>query len=266
MKKTFLPVILACAASAGFIGWRVHAVKTQTVNHFALLSDPSVSYTGGCESLVGSTEEVLRKSPVTPDSTLSVLVLGDKETAHEPRRLGRYAIPVSRRVIEGQRASEQRRLDLLKDIGEKCGSVRPTLISPIFQGVKEAVADLRAEGCRENSQCELRVSSDLEENVEVGIKNRIDNRGEGKHRLPAALENNGIKVVFCGFATRAGRIVGPFGRELHRATPRDANREDRLQHTWLSLFTNPELVKFEPYCPKPNTPGLVTMAGGKEKR
>jgi hypothetical protein len=31
--------------------------------------------------------------------------------------------------------------------------------------------------------------------------------------------------------------------------PRDPGHEDRMQKVWRSLFTQPELVKFEPYCP-----------------
>lgn len=260
MSKSTLLALLASVTVAAFVGWRVQAMHSEPVNHFAILADPSISYTGGCESAVGSAAEMLRGTGVSPRSKLIFIVLGDGMTANEPRELGKYDMPVSRKVIEGRKANERQQAALLREISSKCSSMRPTSISPIFMGVRQAVADLRSEGCREGSHCKLRVNSDLDENVEAGIKSRL-NAARGRIPLPVPLDNAGIDVTFCGYAATAGRIVDPTGREVRRFAGRNPAREDRMQQIWASLFTNAERVEFEPYCPKSSTPEVYTTAG-----
>jgi len=260
MTKTSLLVLLAVATSVSFVAWRVRATGNQPVSDRAVVGDPSISYPGSCESIVGTAGETILGPGALPNSTLTVLVLGNSTTVNEPQLLGTYTIPTSRKAIEGRHAIERRQSALLTDIWRKCNSFRPTLISPIFLGVKQGIAALRAGGCKEDSRCELRVASDLNENVEIGIKKRISDPDD-KHALPAALNNRGIDVRFCGYATTAGRLVDPSGREVSKVGPRDANSEDRLLRVWAGLFTDPQRVKFEPYCPRPSTPGLYAGTG-----
>lgn len=250
MKTSILYTLLFCTACVAFVAWRVHAVRTQDAPHFEIVEDPSLSHEQGCASLLGLAEQALHAEGVSRNSTLTVLVLGDQATANEPWRLGTYAIPMTRKVLEGRTANRRRRQDVLHDIGNRCQAVRPTNISPIFLGVKQAMADLRAQGCSATSHCELFVDSDLEENVETSIKKSINNHGGGTRILPSPINNAGINVAFCGLAVTAGRIVDPSGREIRKASPRNSRRDHRLRQTWLSLFTKPEAVRFEPYCPQ----------------
>jgi hypothetical protein len=155
-------------------------------------------------------------------------------------------------VIEGRDAAVEREERLLQDLRTRCESVRPTLVSPIYLGTKQAIADLQAEGCKEGARCGLWVSTDLEENGVRAIEERINRGGAARHPLPARLDNSGIAVTFCGFAQTAGRLVGPSGREIRSTVARDPHRDDRLQAVWQSLFARPELVRFEPYCPEPS--------------
>ena len=246
MTKASMLVMLTCMSGATFIGWRVHAMNGATVNHFAILADPSVSYTGDCEAAIGSAEAVLRSPSASPRSKLAFLALGDSQTANEPRELGTYDLPMSRKVIEGSKAKERQRAALLGKISKACASMRPTAVSPIFLGVKQALADLKAEGCDKASHCKLWVNSDLEENVELGIKRRLSGLAGS---LPPALDNDGIDVALCGYASTAGRVTR--GNEVRHFGTRNAAREDRLQSVWRSLFLNAERVSFQPYCPKP---------------
>src|SRR5712692_4139261 len=147
MKTTTVIVLLAGIASIGFIGWRVHAMRKQTVNHFAVVGDASLSYTGGCASLVGSAEELVRVSQASRGSTLTVLMTGDAASANEPRELARYLVPASRKIIEDRHANEHRQSEILRDIAAKSHAVAPASISPVFMGVKEAIASLRAQEC-----------------------------------------------------------------------------------------------------------------------
>lgn len=249
MKQPLVILISACVATVGFIGWRMHSMHSSTVNQFGAVQDPSLSYSGGCQSIVGSAEAVLHDPNASEKSTFTVLVLGDDSTAREPRRLATYSIPIRRKVIEGRRANVERQASLLHNLQARCESVRPTSVSPIFLGVKQAIADLRAGGCKEGSHCGLWVSSDLEENGVRAIEERIHRARHPKEPLPELLDNSGIAVTFCGFAQTAGHLVDNSGREIRSAVARDPRRDDRLQTVWRALFSNSELVRFEPYCP-----------------
>jgi hypothetical protein len=249
MNKPLIYAVLACGASAAFVGWRVHAMKTQVTPHFEIVEDFSLSHTRGCDSLVGLTERVLGNQSVSRNSTLTVLAVGDRTTADEPWRLARYSIPRDDKVLEGRTEKLRRQQDLLRDLRNRCRAARRTTISPIFLGVKQAVADLRAQGCRGTSHCELFVDSDLEENVEPSIKESL-HVGGGRHISLPSIDNSGINVTFCGLAVQAGRYE-PSGRTIRRMFFPVPGREERLTMVWKSLFTGQDEVTFEPYCPVP---------------
>jgi len=249
VTKTFLSVILCGIVCAGFVGWRVHVHANQTPSQDEIVFDPSLSRPHDCESLVGLAEKSFHTAGASKDSTLTVLVLGDASTANEPWQLGRYSFPLTNRVLEGEAANTRRHAELFSDIQRRCETIRRTSISPIFLGVKQAVADLHARGCNAASDCRLFVDSDLEENAEVSIKDAFNRTHNPKLALPTPLDNQGVEVTFCGLAVTAGQIVDPSGKEVQLASPRDPGRDDRLRQVWRSLFTQSDLVKFEPYCP-----------------
>jgi hypothetical protein len=263
MKTGILYAILFCSASVGFVAWRVHALRNQAAPHFEIVEDPSLSHEEGCEALLGLAQQALHTEGVSPNSSLTVLVLGDEATANEPWQLGTYSIPTSRKVLEGQAANLKRQEGVLHDIWNKCQTVHRTTISPIFLGVKQAIADLHAHGCSATSHCELFVDSDLEENVETSIKKSLNNPSGGTHTLPPPINNEGIDVNFCGLAVTAGRIVDPSGREIRKASPRNSRHEDRLRQVWRTLFAKPEAVRFEPYCPQHRA---ATISSGRSLR
>ena len=226
--------------AATFVGWRVHAAHMRPVVQFEIVKDPSGSTTDGCETVIGLAEGVMAGEGVSAKSTLTVLFVGDLATANEPAVLASYPIPFSTKVVEDRRANRQRQSRVLGDLLSKCQTARATGISPIFLAVKQAIADLRGRGCNAGSRCQLLVDSDLEENVERGIRSRLDAVGRKGPPLPTAVDNSSIAVSFCGLAATKGRVA------------RDANREDRLKSTWRSLFSAQDLVTFRPYCPASN--------------
>lgn len=262
MNRGILYAIACAILVVGFVGWRVHVHANYSAPQVAVIRDPSFSHPGGCESLVGLAEYAAHADGISRDSTLTVIVLGDAATADEPWQLGRYSIPVTRKVLEGKSSNQKRLEEILTDIRHKCGTIRQTNISPIFLGVKQAVEDLHAHGCKESSHCRVFVDSDLEENVEISIKEALDRPRKTNVALPAPLDNQGIGVSFCGLAVTTGRIATPTGREARRTLPRDPGRDDRLRQVWRSLFTEPELVTFEPYCPTPRDLGPYRAGAG----
>jgi hypothetical protein len=241
---------IACGIlCAAFIGWRVHVLANYSAPQDDIVLDRSFSHPGGCESLVGLAEQAAHADGISRNSTITVIVLGDATTANEPWQLGRYPIPVTRKVLEGKTSNQQRWKTLLTDIQHKCGAIRRTNSSPIFMGVKQAVADLHARGCKENSHCQVFVDTDLEENVETSIRESLNRTHKSRPSLPAPLDNNGIEVSFCGLAVTTGRITTLSEREARTILPRDPGRDDQLKEVWRSLLTHPEHVRFEPYCP-----------------
>jgi hypothetical protein len=251
MKAATLCASLLSVASVWFVAWRVYAVKTEATPHFDVLLDPSISHPDGCELLVGLAERALDTDGGSSRSTLTVLVVGDQTTDNEPWQLGTYAIPARRRALEGRSANLQRQQDLLLELRNKCQAIHPTTISPIFLGVKESIADLRARGCGEGSHCKLFVDSDLEENVESSIEKSLSRTTDGGHALPQPIENDGIDVAFCGIAVTTGRFGDSSSGRFRETPARTPARADRLRAIWRSLFTNPGTVNFEPYCSGP---------------
>ena len=233
-----------------FVCWRVHEMHNRAVSHVGIVEDPSASHPGGCPSVLGITEQVLERHAVAPGSWLTILAVGDESSANEPKLLVRYPIPTNRRIMEGPKTSLRQQQDLLGDLKLRCGQLRPTMISPIFQAVKQGIAELRRLGCGSGSDCKLWIDSDLEENAITAIKATLEHPKSKAQSLPAPLDNDGIRVAFCGLAVTAGRIIGPSGREIRKA-PRNPKRDDNLRSTWTSLFTKPESVTFDPYCPEP---------------
>lgn len=242
---------LAGLVCFGFVGWRVHHMHNRPVSYAGIVEDPSASHPGGCSSVQGITEQLLDSHAVPPGSWLTVLAIGDESTANEPKLLARYQIPVNRRIMEGSRTALRRRQEILDDLKLRCGQLHATMVSPIFQGVKQGIADLRRLGCGSGSDCKLWIDSDLEENAITAIKTMLEDPGNNGHALPIPLDNEGIRVAFCGLAVTAGRIIGPAGREIRKARPRNPSHDDNLRRTWALLFAKPELVTFDPFCPDP---------------
>lgn len=259
MKLAALVVVFAGVAT--FVAWRVSAVTHQKVDHYGVVHDSSESFSGGCVALVAAAEQVNSQQTSSAASTFSVVTLGDDSTANEPRLLATYSIPRTRQVIEGLHADTRRQQEMYKDIWNKCISVRPVSVSPIFFAVKQSVAYLKAKGCAQNSHCVLSVHSDLEENVERAIRERIQT-GRTAGVLPSPVDNSGIAVSFCGLAETAGIKKGTSGHQVRQTALRDPEREDRIRQTWRSLFTNSENVTFSPYCSVPRDPALLALAQG----
>jgi hypothetical protein len=255
-------LILVFAGVGTFVGWRVSAVTHQKVDHYGVVHDSSESFTGGCLAVVAEAEKVNSQPNSSAASTFSVVTLGDDSTASEPRLLATYSIPRTRQVIEGLHADARHRQEMYRNIWNKCISVKPVSVSPIFLAVKQSVAFLHAKGCAEQSHCVLNVHSDLQENVERTIRERIQT-GHSSGLLPAPIDNRGITVSFCGLAETAGLRKGTSGHQVRQTGLRDSEREDRIRQTWRLLFTNPENVTFSPYCSAPRDPALLALAEGR---
>jgi hypothetical protein len=224
--KTVLFAASIFSSLVGFMAWRVHATRTQAVPQYEIVEDVSRSHRNGCSALLGLAEQVLQHEPASPTSELTVLVMGNHATANEPLQLAKYSIPRIRKVIEGRGAGLRRQQELLTDLQERCQRLRSTDVSPIFLGIKEALADLHAQGCNRGSGCKLYVDSDGEENVDRDIRQSLDDDQRAHHSLPARADNTGIQVIFCGLAATSGEQDSTYARPKP-----PESRPDRLRLT-----------------------------------
>jgi len=250
MKNLVLAVSVS-TASLGFVGWRVYASKAQPIPQYEIVKDRSGSHPDGCSSLLGLADEIVRNEPASAKSQLTVLITGDGASANEPLQLARYSIPRTRKAIEGRTAGVRAQQDLLADLAHRCQAVHSTRTSPIFLAITEALADLHAQRCNQNAECQLYIDSDGEENVDRAIREVLNGAPATQHLLPNLLDNSGIRVTFCGLAVTTNGAIDywrPTKTVVH-----DESREERLQNIWHSLFTNRAMVGFAPYCPTVST-------------
>lgn len=242
--KTLIVVSLSCGATVGFFSWR-HGAALHPIVQSVSIVDRSLSVTNVEPAIVALGRRALELPGTGKGSALTVMTTGDTATADEPVLVARYEVPISRRALEGKRAVELRKEDILTALSARLNKLSRTERSPIFLAVKRGVEQLRGTGCVSQSTCYLFVKTDGEELVEPGVKNAL--RGLPHNSLPDPLRNEGIKVVFCGLSETAGNTTEGGGRRQYTKI-RDTKRVDRLREVWRRLFTEADLVSFEPYC------------------
>jgi hypothetical protein len=191
-----------------------------------------------------------------PGTTITFLATGDEKTSDEPRLLATYNIPIVRRVIEGRRIAFQQREELLTNIKSRCEEVGPTQVSPIFLAVERGVEYLRGIGSVTDSRY-LFFQTDGEETANFQIKKALGQKNISNPKLPVPINNNGVRVVFCGLAETIGQTTDMNNKPRRLTRTREPEGDAHLQQIWSKLFSNPELVTFEPYCSKE---GLATIS------
>ena len=173
------------------------------------------------------------------------MATGDEQTRNEPRLISTYDVPFSRRAVEGKGTILKKKREILRDLQTKLKTLERTDRSPIFLSVKRGIEHLRSRGCISDSACQLLVRTDAEELSERAIRDSIAGGGRRKD-LPSVVSNEGIRVTFCGLA----EVNALRNLERSKSThARSAGHGDRLREVWSSLFSAPDLVTFEPYCP-----------------
>jgi hypothetical protein len=229
-----------------FLAWRIIEVFGKRVNHTAILRDVSDSITADCECTKALGERALKEPGRSGESKIWLFATGDQSSDNGPVVKGEFKVPDSKNVMEGKGKVEQERQKVLTELGNKCREMKLTNQSPLYLGVKRVVEHLRSQGCKAGSECTLYVQTDGEELVEGQIRDAINGRQAKDSKSPALIDNTGIRVIFIGLAQTKGGAK--------RATQRDSQRPERLEDVWKGLFTKPENVKLEPYCPKAETP------------
>jgi hypothetical protein len=241
-------LILAVCAMTAFGYWRYQVGSQELgVAQFAFIQDPSDSIPTDCDRTTAVVERALTMPQTGSGSTISLFALGDETSANEPRWLAKFDIPVIRRVIEGQRVASRAKEELLANVRNRCSDLKQTRKSPIFQGLKRVVEHIQTVGSSRDSRY-LFIETDGEETENRQIINALNEAAGTQPTLPPAIENRGVNVTFCGMAETVGTVTGSDMKLHHKSKQRDSIRADRFREVWTRLFTNPELVSFEPYC------------------
>jgi hypothetical protein len=243
--KSIIVAALCCAGTTGFLIWRYQAHGQIKPAHAVEVLDRSDSVTELERGAVSILRRALDLPGLNKGSTFIALTTGDASTACEPMLVAEYEAPISKKFIEGKAAEDARKKQMICDLSTRVKSLKRTRVSPIFVAVKRGVEQLRAKGCTPESDCYLFIKTDGEELTESAIKNALRGKAN-KDKLPAPIENQGIRVVFCGLSETLGELnEGAGKRSLTQA--HDHKRLDRIREVWSSLFTDQEIVSFEPF-------------------
>jgi hypothetical protein len=246
--KAMLAILIAFCGVTGFGYWRYQVgARAHPVAQFGFIQDPSDSIQEDCGRMLGLTKRALTMDGTGAGSTITLFALGNSESANEPRLLAELEVPVIRRVIEGQRAATREKEALLANVENKCGGVKETNVSPIFQAVKRGVEHLQSVGST-HDQRYLFVQTDGEETENIKVKRALNLPPGAAAALPAPIPNKDVHVMFCGMAETIGETQTDTRKAQQKSRQRDERRSDRLREVWSRVFTNPELVTFEPYC------------------
>lgn len=246
--KPALIIVIGLTTITTFGYWRYTAAgQSHAVAQFAFIQDPSDSIQANCERVVGFAERSLAMPDTQEGSTITLFALGGPATANEAQMLSEFRVPVIRRVIEGQRAAAREKEALLSSLQSRCAEVEQTRVSPVFQGVKRGVEHLQTVGAPGDTRY-LFIQTDGEETENTQIKKALNGARGAMRNLPPPIKNAGVHVTFCGLAETVGATVGNDNKVSRKSRNRDPARADRLREVWGKVFTNPELVTFEPYC------------------
>lgn len=237
--------IAAVAVSATVI---TYIAMTPPPTSMAELIDTSVSVDRNCKGLKELTLARIANEPgFRNGSTLSILAMGTSAENAQPRLLWNGAIPFGPEIIFGRDAerSKQVQTQFESEIENACVSAEPSKHSPILEMTRQGIAHLRsvADGCTGEGTCILIIKTDLEDDVHAKLSAEIAKIRKGLAASPPAeligvLDNRGIRVQFCGLSELAKRS----GK-----SPAVASQEE-LKRLWQSLFSEPDLVSFQPYC------------------
>lgn len=224
-------------------------IEKVPVPHALVLFDSSDSVLGNCSSVAVLSRVAFKLPQMQSGSTLTISATGGESTANEPRMTGTYLVPISNKAFEGEKQGKQKQEDLLTDIKEKCDQTPAAKTSSIFLGLKSGVEQLKSKGCNDKANCIVFVQSDLQENVEPQIKAAINGSKAGASKLPAPIDNRGIRVTICGISETKGLVKESNGNSRQLTRNRNAERSDLIRQVWGGLFTEPQLVTFSSFCP-----------------
>jgi len=252
-SKRVIITVLIGSSLFGLAYLRAWERGPEKATHSLGILDPSQSVLNDPASFLGIAQQALDRPALSDGSTLTIMILGNQQNRDEPQFVAQYDIPKSTRSIEGRGGITRKKDEILSDLQSRLDGLKRTDRSPIYLGIRRGMEALHSSGCQADSSCLLFIRTDGEELAEKSIREAIQKNTDVGPDLPA-IANEGISVLFCGLS----EVDGPPRKTGERPPPvRDARRVETLHRVWLSRFTVPDLVLFNPICPRfaPKTRG-----------
>jgi hypothetical protein len=252
--NNIVKITLVLLASAAVLAGSIYHYKTSATlqpSHAVIGRDRSDSVLSDCGCTVALMKKSFNGAHLGRGSTVTVVASGDESTADEPVLIGSFDVPTTRQVIEGRDATQRKQEALLENLKSKCEALPGTKRSPIVLLIRRGVERLRQAGCNSaTSDCAVWVQTDAEETAEAQLKKLLDgNRPNKQGGAMPMIDNHGIEIVFYGLSQTVGEREMADGRRRQFTRERDSRRAERIRDGWLSVFTDPGRVRFEPFCP-----------------
>jgi hypothetical protein len=256
--KNFVPVAVVVVVVVALAGVAIYRAKQpsakETASHAVIIRDRSDSATAGCAAIGGLAREYLQAGHADRFSSIIALATGDARSNDEPVEFARLTGVRKASVKDIHKARDRREDALVEELVRRCEEQGNTDRSPIYLALRRGLEELVVLGCHEGTNCAVYLQSDMAENGESGLRKAL--LGIKDAVLPSPIDNRGIRVHVCGIAETSGPIDGK-GKVVSERKARGAKRADVTPNVWRRIFTAPNLVTFEPHCPKaePNTDG-----------
>ncbi len=204
----------------------------------AMLVDVSGSQARNCACLSATARAALAWPNVRRQSRVWLAHTGDAATAFEPRIVAQFELPRVN-VLEGRDTSAEQHAELLGRLTAQCGQLAPARVSPIFAGLKRLVEKLQTAPLGPSGWHYLIVKTDGAETAEPALHAALADAAAPLDALPK-IDNRQVKILFRGLA----ETVRPNDSRLRPSA-------DRARAVWQAVFTEPDLVGFDPLCETP---------------
>lgn len=227
---SFIILLTLGALAVLFVRWRLQ-VKSEAPppGQLALAWDTSTSVPRNCDALVATAQAGVNNLHIAEGSRFALITTGSSASRYEPVLALDIEIPRNKRNTFGGGKTRDEFFDKIK---RACQEFGPADGSSIFRATEIAIAHVRSRGCASASDCQVIVSTDLEENINNAVRKRVFS-GAAPAGAPVLLDSAGVNVTFCGYA----QTTIPGGPRT------DAQA---LIEGWKGLFSQP--VTFRPYC------------------
>jgi hypothetical protein len=241
---------LVMLALVGVAAWRIFTHKNVVPQH-AILYDQSKSKIDGCSCLKGHAGKLIEQAKGRGE-LLTLFALGAEANGYQPKIVDTFPIPKNDSALGDKSKAKVAVEAFLSAVETACKGIPPSDRTPLHQGVKTILEQLRTT-CTPDAACTLYVQSDMEEDVSPTILDAFKARKAGVEPDVPRLDNEGISVTFAGVSEI---VVSPTKGKKAKGAGKDKalqklDEAPIWKSFWTRIFTRPELVSFQPLCTEP---------------
>lgn len=172
--------------------------------------------------------------------TITTFATGDKTTTYEPKLISKNEVKRKTDFVNGPKAAKLNFDKAKEEITTKWQNIPQTSESPIYQAIKRAIQQIQTNQGNTKTTRIIYIKSDLKETIFTELKQMLNNPNTKKkqHNIPK-INNEEVQVIFIGTAQTIGKT-----NTIHE----NLQNVENIQQIWQNIFTNPDLVQFQPFC------------------